>query len=133
MKYFVTVLFAFSFLAQAHELPYGSYLLLQESLASGNFEASQKAWRTVCDKEIGHYAKDYSFKDCHKSIKSIEELRNSFKSLSEIYIKNGESIKNNEILIVKCPMASARWLQKKGEIKNPYYGVKMLRCGEIEK
>lgn len=116
----------------AHDLKYDSYLSLQESLSRDNFKAAKKTWNTICEKEIGHYAKDYSFKDCDKKIEDLKELRSSFKSLSEIYIKSGEAIKNGEIVVAKCPMANARWLQKKGEIQNPYYGSKMLTCGEID-
>ena len=31
-----------------------------------------------------------------------------------------------------CPMAEGYWLQKKGddELRNPYYGKSMLRCGD---
>ena len=117
----------------AHDLKYDSYLSLQESLAQDDFKSAKKIWSIICEKEIEHYAKDYSFKDCGKQIEDIKELRISFKSLSEIYIKNGETINNDKIVIAKCPMANARWLQKKGEIQNPYYGATMLQCGSFEK
>lgn len=29
-----------------------------------------------------------------------------------------------------CPMADAYWIQKSGDVANPYYGKSMLRCGE---
>jgi hypothetical protein len=29
-------------------------------------------------------------------------------------------------------MKKAYWLQKKGDIQNPYYGKEMLECGVIE-
>jgi len=32
-----------------------------------------------------------------------------------------------------CPMASAPWLQKGGDTKNPYYGKQMQSCGEVQK
>lgn len=131
MKYLFLGFFSIS--AFAHDLTYDSYLKLQESLAQDDFKTAQKTWHTICKKEVGHYAKDYSFKDCGKNIESIKKLRNSFKSLSEIYIKNGKKIKNGEIVVAKCPMANARWLQKKGTLQNPYYGVSMLQCGGFEK
>lgn len=133
MNYLVTILLTFSFSVQAHDLTYDSYLALQENLAKDNFEQAFKTWEKICEKEIGHYAKDYSYKDCSIKQKNIKQLRNSFKALSEIYIKNGETIKNGEIVIAKCPMANARWLQKKGTLQNPYYGASMLQCGEFEK
>jgi hypothetical protein len=33
--------------------------------------------------------------------------------------------------VAYCPMAKKPWLQDSEEIANPYYGSKMLRCGEI--
>ena len=32
-----------------------------------------------------------------------------------------------------CPMAKASWLSEVKEIKNPYYGDKMLTCGSVKK
>lgn len=133
MKTFLLMaILGFSVSSFAHDLKYDTYLSLQKSLAQDDFKSAKKTWITICEKEIGHYAKDYSFKECDKNIENIKDLRNSFKSLSEIYIKNGETIKNGEIVTAKCSMANARWLQKKGEIQNPYYGAKMLTCGEVD-
>lgn len=28
-------------------------------------------------------------------------------------------------------MAKASWVQKRGKVRNPYYGPKMLDCGEV--
>lgn len=128
MKYLLLAFLSTSVFA--HDLGYDSYLKMQESLAKDDFESSHKTWVTICEKEIGHYVKDYSYKDCSIKQKNIKQLRNSFKSLSEIYIKNGETIKNDEIVIAKCPMANARWLQKKGKVQNPYYGANMLQVLE---
>jgi hypothetical protein len=35
------------------------------------------------------------------------------------------------ILTMLC-MAKASWLQRDKQISNPYYGSKMLRCGELK-
>ena len=32
-----------------------------------------------------------------------------------------------------CPMADANWLQKEDAIINPYFGKKMLNCGEFDR
>jgi len=32
-----------------------------------------------------------------------------------------------------CPMAKASWLSETKDIKNPYYGNKMLKCGNVQK
>lgn len=31
-----------------------------------------------------------------------------------------------------CPMAPGHWLQRGGDIRNPYYGAEMLTCGTLE-
>ena len=36
-----------------------------------------------------------------------------------------------DVNVVFCSMAKGSWLQKEKVIANPYYGSKMLRCGEI--
>ncbi|POB13603.1 hypothetical protein C0Z22_10590 [Halobacteriovorax sp. DA5] len=130
MKLFIA--FILSFNVFCHELEYQNYLSLQKSLVEGNLDQGLKSWKTMCKKELGHYAKDYKYGDCDKNIKSVSALRDSFKLLSEIYIKNGKSLENSDLKIVKCPMAKARWIQKGSSVKNPYYGKKMLTCGEVE-
>lgn len=37
--------------------------------------------------------------------------------------------KNTQLMF--CSMANGGWLQKKGPIRNPYFGKKMLECGEV--
>ncbi|MFG1501115.1 hypothetical protein ABMA70_12995 [Halobacteriovorax sp. XZX-3] len=130
MKLFIALILSFNVFC--HELEYQNYLILQKSLVEGNLDQGLKSWKTMCKKELGHYAKDYKYDDCDKNISTISGLRDSFKLLSEIYIKNGKSLENSDLKIVKCPMAKARWIQKGSSVKNPYYGKKMLTCGEIE-
>lgn len=130
MKLFILLILSFNVFC--HELEYQNYLSLQSSLVEENLDKALKSWKTMCKDELGHYAKDYKYDDCNKNIKSISDLRTSFKLLSEIYIKNGKSLKNSDLKIVKCPMAKARWIQKGSSISNPYYGKKMLACGVIE-
>lgn len=39
---------------------------------------------------------------------------------------------SSELQVVWCSMAPGRWLQRSGEVANPYYGAEMLRCGDIQ-
>jgi len=32
-----------------------------------------------------------------------------------------------------CPMKKMSWLSESKEIKNPFYGSKMLSCGKVQK
>ncbi|MFI5196047.1 MAG: DUF3347 domain-containing protein [Chitinophagales bacterium] len=68
---------------------------------------------------------------------NCEKQRLAFGTLSSaIYglLKNAE-IKNAGIYHQYCPMAfnekGAFWLSDESEIKNPYFGKKMLECGEV--
>ncbi|MFD2516925.1 efflux RND transporter periplasmic adaptor subunit [Salinimicrobium flavum] len=69
--------------------------------------------------------------------KGIEEHRNNFIYLSEALIKTVSAfgIKGNPVYVDYCPMANsdkgAYWLSETSEIRNPYYGDAMLKCGEI--
>ncbi|MBP7588310.1 MAG: DUF3347 domain-containing protein [Thermoanaerobaculia bacterium] len=61
----------------------------------------------------------------------IQALREQFKALSRSV---GRLVERQAVAghgIYYCPMADAYWVQKSGAVKNPYYGAKMLGCGEV--
>jgi len=60
----------------------------------------------------------------------IKDLREQFKPLSLALAKLVERQAVAGHGIYFCPMADAYWIQKSGAVKNPYYGAKMLTCGE---
>jgi len=128
MKKYFLLFSLISTSAFAHDLGMSNYIKMQESLAGDNFKDALAAHKVICDKELGHYTDSY--KDCAKEFKSIEELRTSFKKLSEVYITNGKKKELEGLQKASCPMAEAKWVQKKGELRNPYYGKSMLECGE---
>lgn len=112
----------------AHDLSFSNYLKMQESLAKDDLKGALSSHKVICAKELLHYKDDY--KDCTKNFKSIEELRTSFKQLSEVYMTNGNKKELEGLQKATCPMAEAKWIQKKGDLANPYYGKSMLTCGE---
>lgn len=67
----------------------------------------------------------------------IEAQRTAFQKLSNEMIaqvkKSGLS--SGEVYVEYCPMAfndkGASWLSSSKEIRNPYFGDKMLNCGEV--
>lgn len=72
---------------------------------------------------------------------SIDEQRTIFltisKSLSDAAKKLGVEMKDNKALYLEfCPMANNNkggyWLSTEKKIKNPYYGLKMSKCGEVK-
>ncbi len=63
----------------------------------------------------------------------IQALRQQFKALSRAVAQLVERQAVAGHGIYFCPMADAYWIQKSGAVKNPYYGAKMLGCGEVVK
>lgn len=73
-----------------------------------------------------------------KSASDIEGRRSLFNSLSEnltTYFKQSK-LASGVIYKQYCPMANndngGYWLSSEKEIRNPYYGDKMLKCGTVE-
>lgn len=68
----------------------------------------------------------------------IEEQRKQFDLLSQAIIKSVKSfgIAEGTLYVQHCPMANdnkgADWLSSDKEIRNPYFGEKMLTCGLVK-
>ena len=65
----------------------------------------------------------------------LRAARRAFKPLSAALIAWLEetNVESSGYQEAYCPMADANWLQKGEEIENPYYGLRMLHCGTIER
>lgn len=72
------------------------------------------------------------------AVDNLDTLRTHFDSLSiALYEQVKQQLDSNRVLYKQyCPMAfdnrGAYWLSANREIKNPYFGDKMLNCGRIE-
>lgn len=69
---------------------------------------------------------------------SLDDQRKSFNALSNemaALVKSGKLTKG-EIYLDYCPMANGNtggyWLSNEKEIRNPYFGDKMLKCGSVK-
>jgi hypothetical protein len=68
---------------------------------------------------------------------TCDEQRQPFSKLSDAFfiLLKKVQLKNANVYQQHCPMAlnekGANWLSNESEIKNPYYGKKMLECGDI--
>jgi protein SCO1/2 len=47
------------------------------------------------------------------------------------YAKSHGEVRAAGVRVAYCPMARKSWLQKDGPVQNPYYGSRMLACGEL--
>lgn len=107
-----------------------SYLEIQEKLASDSVEGLKEAAEVILvesknlDKKIATATKKIV------ASKNIKEIRKNFKALSALVAHWVNESKPEGYEVVHCSMAEADWVQKKGEIRNPYYGSSMLSCGE---
>lgn len=70
--------------------------------------------------------------------KDIEERRKSFKTISDNMYDLIRTVRYDRSVVYQqfCPMAfndeGANWLSATSDVKNPYFGKKMLTCGEVK-
>jgi Cu(I)/Ag(I) efflux system membrane fusion protein len=124
-----------------------SYLKAQAALAGDKTDGVQDAARAIAtaSKKLdvksvtGEHAEHYKHlpmnlgKAAGKLAASgnIDAAREAFKELSKPMAMWGTMAKPKGIVVLFCSMAKGSWLQKKGDVRNPYYGASMLGCGEI--
>ncbi|NQT25472.1 efflux RND transporter periplasmic adaptor subunit [candidate division KSB1 bacterium] len=132
---------------------YDSYFTSQEALANDQFKSARDALIDlrlsisgiqVPDGHAGHL-----WMDIQKEIlavtehahhwSDIEATRAAFNKISAQIIKTEKTFGHsgaNTVHRAYCSMAfdntGAEWLQTDSTISNPYFGSKMLRCGEIK-
>lgn len=134
---------------------YSTYLNWKDALTNNNFEDAQKKADSM-KSELGKINMSIFKGDTHnawmdfqgslsKSMEhvhhysDIEQLRKAFQSVSVTMIEmtNIFTPLGNTIYVQHCPMADnnkgADWLSKENEIRNPYFGSSMLKCGEVIK
>lgn len=132
-----------------------SYLLLKNALTEDNVEKTDQAIvemskkvRNVNAVSFGQeeqkawkqHASLYTDKLAEmKHTSSLQEKRSYFSHISEIFyctVKSFELKQNQKLYAIHCPMAfdkkGAYWIAENKAIKNPYFGNKMLKCGEVK-
>ncbi|NQU67114.1 MAG: efflux RND transporter periplasmic adaptor subunit [Candidatus Marinimicrobia bacterium] len=120
------------------EKVFAAYIKLQSTLAKDDYDKSYSALMEIHKLTMGVKGAEEIMKPTMKSADNIDALRGVFEELSQVMrfaAKTGLfSAPVNEAF---CPMAfdfkGAYWLQTGKEINNPYFGSKMLRCGEIRR
>ncbi|BAV94082.1 efflux RND transporter periplasmic adaptor subunit [Ichthyobacterium seriolicida] len=130
---------------------YYAYLGLKNTLAEDDVKKTSlqiKKLNTALS-DISSYDSKKEFKSIISSLKNqvgkmlnldndIEKYRKHFLQVSESMIQIIGMFKmGEEIYLNFCSMADnnkgAYWLSDEKDIKNPYFGSSMLRCGEIKK
>ncbi len=131
------------------------YLLLKDALGADNISDAKKAagnmQKTLASINMGLFTGDlhndwmkYSneLQNALKQIsgvENIEEIRKAFITISNtaIAFTSAFSPYNKTLFIQHCPMANnnkgADWMSISKEIRNPYFGKAMLKCGSTIK
>ena len=109
-------------------------LSILEELGSDNFSDKEDEFWQERKEDILIYLKPMAEKT------DLLIQREHFKPISNNIISIISSFKvaeSNDIFVQFCPMAfndiGASWISDKEEIRNPYFGDSMLKCGEITK
>lgn len=120
---------------------YNAYLELKASLVNTDASKAKEAAIAMTAK-VGEKYKAENLQEALGAVSSsasVKEQRVAFENVSTI-VENLIS-KNNIIsgAVYKqyCPMAfngkGAYWLSNSNEVRNPYFGDQMLKCGVVEK
>ncbi|MDP2686519.1 MAG: DUF3347 domain-containing protein [Aequorivita sp.] len=127
------------------------YMTIKEALVATNKEDATKAGKKLETTLKGFNASSYTAEQ-QKQLKDIiedaiehvehigksemDQQREHFKMLSK-NITDLVAITGTETTLYQqfCPMYNngSTWLSLEKEIKNPYYGSKMLNCGKVQK
>lgn len=111
-----------------------SYVSIQEALAQDDFETAQKQAKAL-QSQIAQFegAEKKALESSLAAVLKAADLKSTraaFKKLSPSLVSWAETTKPKGYIVVYCPMAGASWIQKDGDIQNPYFGREMLQCGE---
>lgn len=130
------------------------YLLLKDALVNTDVEETRKAamkcisaleamdTHDLNDEELTFF--NAHFAEIKKSVvvisesSDVEEQRSKFFDLSNgtYGLVKAFQAKAADVYFQYCPMAfdntGAGWLSDKKEIRNPYFGDKMLKCGKVK-
>ena len=128
-----------------------SYEIIQSALADDDQEKSSAAAQPMIkavadiDRHLKEYGQELENLDTMRQTlqriagaKDIEDARSGFRTLSNemIAIAHNTGVGlDATVYRLHCPMAfdnqGADWLQDDKEVRNPYFGKVMLRCGEV--
>lgn len=119
---------------------YSHYIALKDALVASQSGEVQKAAEKL--KQSLESVKDAKTvqeeADKIASASNLDDQRKAFASLSKemaVLVKANAPSKG-EVYLDYCPMANgntgAYWLSSQREIKNPYFGDKMLKCGSVK-
>ena len=118
---------------------YEQYINLKTALVNSDVEKSREAAKHLAgileNNKSAREAREIAMKIA--DVPDLKAQREVFQYLTETMIEmvKGQFSSGN-IYVQYCPMAfndqGAYWLSNTKEIRNPYFGDKMLKCGEVK-
>lgn len=119
---------------------YGAYVQLKDAFVTSDHATARTAAGAL-QASLAGVANSSKASEIAASINkssSLEEQRKFFSTLSDEMAKlvKAGKLSMGSIYLEYCPMANnnagAFWLSNEKEIKNPYFGDRMLRCGSVK-
>jgi hypothetical protein len=119
---------------------YSHYILLKESLVASQADVAKEAAKKLLESLSSVNNSTDAKTEVAKiaAISSLNEQRKFFASLSNemTTLVKASTLSMGEVYLEFCPMANentgAYWLSNQKEIKNPYFGDKMMKCGSVK-
>lgn len=119
---------------------YEHYLHLKDALVASNQDEAKKAadelQKSVANVSNGKMVADEAAKVVAAT--NLEGQRKAFSGVSDMMamLVKGGKLSMGMLYLEYCPMANnnegAYWLSNEKQIKNPYFGDKMLKCGSVK-
>lgn len=119
---------------------YNAYLDLKASLVNTDASKAKEA-ATVMTAKVGEKYKAENLQEALGALSSsatVKEQRVAFENVSMIVetLISENNITSGAVYKQYCPMAfngkGAYWLSNSNEVRNPYFGDQMLKCGVVE-
>ena len=119
---------------------YGHYSHLKNDLVASNVAEAKKASaelvKSLTEVKDGHKAHSEATKVAIAS--SLNDQRKAFTALSNemAELVKGNKLSEGQVYLTYCPMANSNkggaWLSNDKEVRNPYFGDRMLKCGSVK-
>ena len=119
---------------------YTHYTHLKDALVASNADDAKKASEEleIALNEVKGSGDALTATTKLAATSDLEEQRQLFSSVSNemtVLVKGGQ-LSSGSLYLEYCPMANnnegAFWLSNEKQIKNPYFGDKMLKCGSVK-
>ena len=115
------------------------YLKIQTALANDSTEGIRQNAGDIAPAATALGAPAFKIDTAAAQLTSagdLDDARAKFGALSvalDTYMTGLHLEPPDEVRVAFCPMENKPWLQKDGAIQNPYYGSKMISCGDFKK